>query len=222
MRSEPRSLAEAAIDGTINLAGLAHRAVTEMIRDRRLRGGDTVVETRLAETLGLSRTPLREALQRLEGEGLLHKRANQSFVVRQVDLAEYLHSLRVRELLEPEAAVLGAGGIRADRLHAIRHAVLELRDPSRIHTDAHWRSDDEVHGAYLEACGNPVLARTVDLLRNTTRLFEIARLSDRVAADAREHLVIVEALIAADPRAIRRAVGAHLRSLRRFTLATAA
>ena len=56
-----------------NLSNLAHRAVTEMIRTRRLKGGEPIVEAKLAEVLGISRTPLREALQRLEGEGLVVK-----------------------------------------------------------------------------------------------------------------------------------------------------
>jgi DNA-binding GntR family transcriptional regulator len=72
----------------VNLSSLAHRAITDMIRDRRLKGGETIIEARLAETLGISRTPLREALQRLEGEGLVRKAANRSFVVRHVDLTE--------------------------------------------------------------------------------------------------------------------------------------
>jgi len=57
--------------GSHNLATLTYKAVSEMIRHRRLNGGDVIVEARLAETLGISRTPLREALQRLEGEGLV-------------------------------------------------------------------------------------------------------------------------------------------------------
>ena len=180
-----------------------------------------LVEARLADALGISRTPLREALQRLEGEGWLRKTANRSFQVREVDLREYLQSVKVREMLEPEAAMLAAGAISAERLHAIRHSVTELGNPEQ-HTDAHWRSDDEVHGVYLDACGNPVLADTIRLLRNATRLFEITRLSDRVAADAREHLVIVDALASEDRRQIRRAVQAHLKSLVRFSLATVA
>ncbi|MDQ1079130.1 GntR family transcriptional regulator [Pseudoroseomonas cervicalis] len=202
---------------SLNLSGLAYRAVSEMIRDRRLKGGETVVEQRLAETLGISRTPLREALQRLEGEGLVVKAANRSFVVRHVDLAEYLHSLKVREILEPEAAALAAGHIPLGRLHAARIEAVELHAAS-THTDAHWVSDDTVHRIYAEHCGNEVMARLIEGLRTTTRLFEIARLSDRVGPDSSEHIAILDALIAGDAKAARRAVQLHIRSLSRFTL----
>ena len=77
-----------------NLSTQAYNAVSEMIRRRRLRGGEVIVEARLAEVLEISRTPLREALQRLEGEGLVIKGAGRSFVVRHVDLGEYLQSLK--------------------------------------------------------------------------------------------------------------------------------
>lgn len=206
----------------LNLSNLAYRAVSEMIRDKRLKGGDVVVEQRLAEALGVSRTPLREALQRLEGEGLVLKAANRSFVIRSVGLAEYLQSLKVREILEPEAAALSVGRIAPERLRAVRREIDELAASTAYHTDAHWQSDDHVHGVFIEACGNEVMAGMIRGLRVTTRLFEIARLSDRVGPDSREHRAIVDALAADDARAARRAAQAHIRSLSRFALATVA
>ena len=203
---------------SLNLSGLAYRSVTEMIRDRRLRGGDVIGEQRLAEMLGISRTPLREALQRLEGEGLVVKTANRSFTVRHVDLAEYLQSLKAREILETEAAAQAAGHIPPGRLRLVRAEAVDLQGSTAVHTDAHWQSDDNVHRIYADHCGNEVMARLIAGLRTTTRLFEIARLSDRVAPDTAEHIAILEALAAEDPRAARRAVAAHLRSLTRFAL----
>lgn len=203
-----------------NLSNLAYKSVSELIRTRRLRGGVPIVEAKLAESLGLSRTPLREALQRLEGEGLVVKTANRSFMVRAVDLAEYLQSLRVREWLEAEAAVLALGRVPAGHLAAARREIAELMAATAYHTDAHWRSDDHVHGLYAAACGNAVLARMIEDLRVTTRLFEIARLSDRLAPDSSEHLAILDALEAGDARLARRAVQAHLRSLTRFAVAS--
>ena len=84
----------------LNLSNQAYASVSEMIQQRRLKGGALIVESRLADMLGISRTPLREALQRLEGEGLVVKCAGRSFIVRHVDLGEYLQSLKVREILE--------------------------------------------------------------------------------------------------------------------------
>jgi DNA-binding GntR family transcriptional regulator len=204
----------------VNLSSLAHRAISDMIRDRRLKGGEAIIEARLADTLGISRTPLREALQRLEGEGLVRKVANRSYVVRHVDLTEYLHSLKVREILEGEAAALATGAIPGERLAAIRHEIQTLRHSTAYHTDAHWRSDDNLHGLYIDHCGNTVMADMIRALRVTTRLFEIARLKDRLEPDSSEHLAILEALEAGDRRAARAAVQQHCRSLRDYALVT--
>ena len=207
-------------DDATNLSGRAHRAVRDMIRQRHLRGGEVIVEQRLADELGISRTPLREALQRLEGEGLVMKVANRSFVVRQVELKEYLQSLKVREVIEAEAAALAAGQTDPERLEAVRAETLAVSRITPYDVHAHWAGDDAVHNLFIDACGNEVMAEIVRSLRATTRLFEVTRLADRLGPDAREHLAILDALAAGDGRAARRAVAAHIRSLFRFAIET--
>lgn len=202
--------------GGLNLSSLAYKSISEMIYHRRLRGGEVIVEQRLAEALGVSRTPLREALQRLEGEGLVVKVANRSYVVRKVDLQEYLESLKVREILEPEAAALAIGHIEPATFRAVRTELQQLTSATKYHTDAHWISDDNLHTMYGDVCGNAVLADTIQALRITTRLFEIERLADRVGPDSAEHLEILAALEAHDRAGARKAVRAHIRSLMRF------
>lgn len=203
-----------------NLSNLAYKSVTELIRGRRLRGGETIVESRLADQLNISRTPLREALQRLEGEGLVVKGNGRSFKVRHVDLGEYLQSLRVREILEPEAAAMAAGHIPRQELATVRAEINSLRDATAYHTDAHWRSDDNLHELFARHSGNEVLVKAICDLRVTTRLFEIARLADRVERDSAEHLAILEALEAEDSKAARKAVQVHIRSIGDFAVAT--
>jgi DNA-binding GntR family transcriptional regulator len=211
--------AESGRPATVNLSGQAYNAVSELIRARRLRGGEVIVETRLAEILHISRTPLREALQRLEGEGLVVKGAGRSFVVRRVDLGEYLQSLKARELIEAEVAGLAVGRIGREQLATVRAEIIALRT-APYHKDAHWRSDDNLHGMFIDQCGNEVLGRIVRELRVTTRMFEIERLKDRLEPDSAEHLAILEAFEAEDIKAARRAVQAHIRSLSRFALDT--
>lgn len=202
----------------LNLASLAYRSVSDMIRGRRLRGGDLIVEAKLAETLGISRTPMREALQRLEGEGLVHKGDGRNYVVRRVELGEYLQSLRLRLLIEPEAAVQAIGRIPQSRLLAVRHEINELLTATTYHTDRHWLSDDNLHGMIIDHCGNEVMARVLRELRATTRLFEIDQLKDRLIPDSTEHLRIIEALQASAVAPAREAVAAHVRSLIDFAL----
>lgn len=202
-----------------NMSARAYQALAHMIRTRELRGGDPLIEHPVAQRLGISRTPLREAMQRLEGEGLLIKTANRSYTVRKVELGEYLQSLRVREVLEAEAAAQAAGRIPATALATVRAEVLALEQLRPYDTHAHWASDDHVHELFIDACGNPVMAGILRDLRATTRLFEIAQLADRLGPDSREHLAILDALAAGDGAGARAAMAAHARSLFDFAVA---
>lgn len=204
---------------TGTLAEHAHRSLSRLIRERALRSGEPLVEQALAERLGVSRTPLRQAMQRLEAEGLLAKGADRSHSVRRVGLEEYLQSLRVRETLEAEAAALAAaGGLPGPAVGAARRHLARLREGEPYDMLEHWRSDDEVHRLFIDRCGNAVMARMLLSLRVTTQLFEIDRLADRVEPDSREHEAILDALGAGDARAARRAVAVHIRSLFRFAV----
>ena len=203
--------------GQHNLASLTYKAVSDMIRHRRLKGGHVIVEARLAETLGISRTPLREALQRLEGEGLVRKGDGRNYVVRQVDVGEYLQSLKLRLLIEPEAAVLSINAIPRRLLMSVRQEIHDLLGATAYHTDAHWFSDDNLHNMIIDHCGNAVMAKVLRELRATTRLFEIDRLKDRLKPDSTAHLVIIEAIDRGEVEETRRAVAQHIESLIAFT-----
>jgi DNA-binding GntR family transcriptional regulator len=126
----------------------------------------------------------------------------------------------VREMLEPEAAALACTHIPQVEIAAVRaetNALLTL-DPYDV--EQHWKSDRNLHDLFIARCGNDVLIKLVSELRITTHLFEIARLSDRLGPDANEHLAILDALEAADAKAARKAVQAHIRSLYRFAIET--
>jgi DNA-binding GntR family transcriptional regulator len=217
--SEPAALAPASPPLAESLADQAYRAVSRWILTRRLAGGQVIVEGRLAERFNISRTPIREALLRLEAEGLLFKQGTGSYTVRRITASEFFQSMRVRALLEPEAAALAAGQIAADRLQALRDEIAGLAG-APLQGEAHWDADDRLHDLIATASGNLVLARLIRDLRRTTRLLEVVEPLDRVADDAGEHIAIIEAVAAGDRRAARRAMAGHLRAVERVVLAT--
>ena len=206
------------MDGDSSLADQAFTKVRRMIVDRTLAAGDVLVESRLTDTLGLTRTPLREALVRLEGAGLLVKRKNRSFAVRQVGIAEFFQSLKVRKYLESQAARLAVGKIDTKDIKDFRRRVLALAKV-KPHAPKHWILDDDLHNWLASAGGNEVLADTIRRLRITTQLFEIGRPFDRTQADAEEHLEILKALEDEDVDAAKQAVLTHLENIERDVLA---
>lgn len=200
---------------------MAYDALSTMIQERALPAGAPVIEQQLAERLGISRTPLRQALQRLEIEGLLRKTAHHSYVVRRVELREYLQSLRVRELLEAEAAALAAArGVPREAIEAARSTLRAVQERQPYDMLQHWRSDDEVHDLAIRNCGNEIMGDMIAMLRVATKLFEIERLAERLEPDSRQHEQILDALAAGDAEAARRAAAGHIRSLFEFAIRT--
>lgn len=190
-----------------------HDRIRELIRKRVLASGQVIIEQRLAEKLGVSRTPLREALQRLEGEGLIRKNSGRSYMIRNVGLQEYIQSLKMRHLVEPAAAALSVGRIPRDDLNAVQAEIETLHDEKPEHTQAHWDSDDNLHRLYGKNCGNAVMFDIIERLRVTTRLYEITDITQRVQDDYDQHIEILDALEAGDAVRARAAVAAHLESL---------
>ncbi len=195
-----------------NLSEFAYRTVYDLILSRKLVGGEVIIEGRLAVALNISRTPLREALGRLEGEGLLVKQASRSFMVRKVSASEFFQSMKTREILEGEAIQLALGKVDPVALAGLRVEVVRLSNiPAQ--GKEHWQADDRLHQLFAEASGNSVIAKMIRDLRITTRLFEVSRPFDRVQVDGEEHLAIVDAYQSGDPRRARKAIQRHLRNL---------
>ena len=201
-----------AINGDASLGERAYDELSRLILTRKLPGGSLVVEGRLAQQLDVSRTPMREAILRLAAEGLLIKQGSRSYAVRRVQPVEFFQALKVRELLEGEAVELAIGRIKPETIEALRSDILRL-GALEAQAAEHWETDDRLHMLFPEALGNGVLVRMIQQLRVITRLFELTRPSGRVAADAAEHVAILDAFAKGDGRRARAAMVTHLRNV---------
>ncbi|MEM8948616.1 MAG: GntR family transcriptional regulator [Pseudomonadota bacterium] len=200
-----------------SLAEQAYLDLRNRIMTRRLPAGKPLIEERLARNLELSRTPLREALIRLLGEGLLVKFEGSSYAVRRITASEYFQSMKVRLLLEPEAAARAADQIDRRAAASLKSLITSLG--KREHqVEEHWAADDRLHGLIAEASGNVVLSRTIQSARTPARLFELTNPFERVAVDSNEHLAILDAAVQGDGKAASRAMQQHLRNLEREML----
>jgi len=203
-------------ESSSNLTDRAYAVVRRLILQRELSGGEVLVEGRLAERLHMSRTPLREALLRLEGEGLLVRANARSYAVRRITASHYFQCLQVRERLESQAVSLAMGRVPADEVTALRKNILAL--DSSQQGSSHWQADDEIHALFARASGNAMLAETIAHLRVLCRLFEVVDPFNRIEDDRTEHLAILDAYVAGKEKAAEDAVVAHLRNLGRYTL----
>lgn len=95
-------------DDAMSLGEKAYQAIRKAIRQRRFQSGDRLRETELAEMLGLSRTPIREALARLQVEGLAAENGQRGFSIIEFDHSIVTELFVMREILEGAAAKLAA------------------------------------------------------------------------------------------------------------------
>lgn len=202
-----------------SLAHRAYHSVRTMILSRRIGAGEIVSEDRIASALSISRTPAREALLLLQSEGLIAKEMNQPFRVRLVSNREYFQTMRLRELLEGEAIAMATGKVDPETLAAVKADMLALKADPAAPAEAHWAADEKLHDMIADASGNDVMARMIRDLRVTTRIFELSGLPSRFRPDTEEHLDIIAALKAGDPKAAQTSIRAHIRSLTNDVLA---
>ncbi len=197
-----------------SLAQVAYNAVFEMILSRELAGGTVIQERKLADALAISRTPMREALIRLEGEGWLVRLTDRLLSVKIVNMDEYLQALGVRILLEAEAIERAIGRLAKDRLKELRAQIEDLKQDPEPDSAKHWAFDDALHNAIADASGNQVMAQIIRDLRSITRLFEGQTVPQRRTPGLEEHEAIIKALEAGDGQLARDCMIAHLNVVR--------
>lgn len=195
-----------------SLAAQAYDRLRTLILDRQIHAGSPLQEGRLAEDLGISRTPMREALVRLAGEGLLVRRDARSYAVRALGTKEYFDCMRAREVIESEAIALAAPRIDVADLDRLQDEIEALNAGEHDETE-HWHFDDKFHVFIATASGNVVFPRLVEELRVNARLFRLHSPLHRQRENHDEHGDIIAALRARDPERARQAMREHLRSL---------
>jgi DNA-binding GntR family transcriptional regulator len=198
-----------------------------MILARELAPGSPLQESDLAARLGVSRTPIREALGRLAEYGVVEAEPNHTAVVRRLGPEELVHFYQAREALEGMAASLACGRLtEADyaRLDSLAEAARDQDAPGYF--DAVKEFDIELHGLVAVRSGNPIIAREIAKLHAMTLLIQeqlesVLIESGRDNATKRygnrrinveQHLEIIEALRSATPTACRRIMVAHIRT----------
>jgi DNA-binding GntR family transcriptional regulator len=183
-----------------------------------LRPNDVVMERRLAEKLGVSRTPLREAIRRLQGEKLLERQKGGAIIVSPMSVEGFLNILSVRRLLEGEAAKRAARLISSEDLLRFRERITEARNGANPKNLAELGR--ELHLYIAHSSGNPVLASVIEDMGKRTRLFirSFMRVSELREQVCEEHLALIAALLQKDGEAAKAAREQHIDNIRTYIL----
>ena len=185
---------------------LAYTRVRALILSGDLSPGAVLPQAALARTIGMSTTPLREALRRLKQEGLVELDAHRDARVRPLDAAEARDLLEVRRTLDPLAASLAAQRRTEDDLADVRAALDGLEALSNSPSPAELESHHRFHAAIHRASHNALLTQTLDGLWMKTDRYrrhglEPGRSDEERDARATEHRLLFEAVRDGDPEA---------------------
>jgi DNA-binding GntR family transcriptional regulator len=192
------------------LRQVVYEALAELIINRTLDPGQHLVEADLAEYLGVSRQPVREALQRLQSEGWVDLRPAQGAFVHLPTDEEADQLLSVRTVLEAHSAGLAAGrasGGDVERLWELQKAGLTAL--ASDDTEGLVAANAALHACITELSGNAVLAEMIGMVDRRVRWYytPIARPRGRDAWH--EHEDLIRAIAAQDAAAAERIMHQH-------------
>lgn len=197
--------------GTV--AARLHRELLDLVISGELRPGDSLSEVALAERFAVSRTPVREAIQRLADSGLAERGARRSYVVRALQVDAFDDAFEA--LAEIEAL---AAGLAAHRMSEVERRRLEdiVADGEALSRsgDGHAYAANNValHDAVLAGAHNRTITEMAELVRlrlSPYRDQQFVR-SDRLVSSQAEHSALVSALLARDADAATRLMRRHL------------
>lgn len=195
-----------------------HDLLVDMIMNRQVEAGSRLNIDALARTMAISPTPIREALARMEAEGLVTKAPRRGYVVARVIGIEELRSMiDFRLLIEPAAAAAAALRISDDDgialLELARSGGGGQNDPAANRLDMIY--DARFHDQIALLGGNPWLRDSLARLRSHLHMYRLYHHAQAAAATTPEHVEIAAAIAARQPDEAREAMRRHLHTAMR-------
>ncbi|MEQ3626036.1 MAG: GntR family transcriptional regulator [Celeribacter sp.] len=195
----------------------AYRRIKQDILSGRTAPNAILSERALAQTLGISRTPLRAALSQLEREDVIARLSNGAITVRAVPIEQVLEIAHLRRALESAAAGRAAERMAADAAPQdditaggwaeLRATGAAMRPIATGHVTCgfaeFWDLDERFHLSVARAAGLSLLPAIIAEQRAIARRSTIGRRKDDFATQSREHLAVLDAIEAGDPAAAR-------------------
>lgn len=178
------------------LAQLAYAKIIEMILSGALMPGDALQEAKLGDALDMSRTPVREAIKRIEAEGLAIQ-DGRFLKVRKLTAAEVEEIFFLRAVLEAHCA-RHATSVASSTLDELAARIHHLQQHGPGDEDEQRRVDDDLHRAFALSTRSDMMVGTIADLRRRTCMFDHHSLPNRFLKSCEEHLEMLAALRAGD------------------------
>ena len=201
-------------------AEVAYQKLYESIRSGLFAPGDRLRETDLAQRFSLSRTPIREAIHKLEAEGIVSHRARLGAVVNSLSYTQVIELYDMRLVLEQTAAEMAAqhaSTVEIDALQDLNDLLASAGDPARAAA-----INQDFHACLYLAARNQFLLQATRGLNNVLILLKPTTLADeqRIKTACQDHQNIIDALRIRDAKIAGQAAAIHLLDSLRYRLKT--
>ncbi|MCG9969022.1 GntR family transcriptional regulator [Pelotomaculum terephthalicicum JT] len=217
---EPR-LVPIILDNYKPLRELVFESLREAILLGRLKPGERLMEVQLAEEMGVSRTPVREAIRKLELDGFVVMVPRKGAYVAAITLKDIADVFEVRAALEGMAAGLAAERITEEELDQLERSLVQIRESqSGDNLNAVVEGDTAFHDIIYRASRNQQLEQIITHLREQIQRFRMTSLSQpgRTKFALDEHKKIVEAISDRDVEQARLLAREHIENAEQILL----
>ena len=205
---------------TVSLADQVFEHLEYDILSGKYQRGEILTETKLCQQLGVSRTPVREALRRLEHEHIIEERSKGCVVIgiSERDLEDIFI---IRENIEGIAAAIAAKNHTSEQLEELRQA-LELQEfyLTKDNSEQIKIMDSRFHELIYKSCGGTVFFDTLEPLHKKVQKYRRVAVNDksRAAASIKEHKLIFNAIADGDSQAANKYAVEHIRNAHKHIL----
>ncbi|GAA0121792.1 MAG: GntR family transcriptional regulator [Clostridium argentinense] len=202
--------------------GKDERPIREIVLDNlrkaifnnKLKPGDRLVETTIAEAMGISRTPVREALRQLELEGLATNAPRKGTVVNGISMKDALEMYDVREVLEGLAARLTCNNISRKNINILKEIINNMEECIKTHRlEDLFEMNNQWNDMLMLQCQNKVLIQDMKELHDHLRRFRLLTLYDEELQNeaVEEYKVILKAIEIGDDKKVEEYAREHVR-----------
>jgi DNA-binding GntR family transcriptional regulator len=194
------------------LADEVYDQLVKAIMDREIGPEDRLVQEKLAAELDISRTPVREALLRLEKEGVLHLANSGGFRLAKISEDETLELYQARAAIEGQAARILAARQDTAELDDLRALITKHETLENPSTRDYFVANRAIHRAFMEAAGNRFLLEMFDMIWGRAMAFHLFAAIENadIAKSLGNHIELVDVIATGDRAAALEAFTAHI------------
>ena len=212
---------EESLKDHVTLTHKTGQIIERAILNGSMKNGERIVETELAKRLGISKAPVREALKKLEGDGIVELLPRKGYIVKPITLKSVNDFFEIMFLLEPEAAKLSLRERTDSICEEFDGLVMKMKDALKSEDyESYTALNDQFHSLFYRLTENEWIVKINQMLRKQARILRSLSLytKDRVSSSIEEHVSIVEAYEKGNAKLLSKTVRFHLEMFKKNIL----